>query len=147
MMSMDLPPSDHADHRLSDRAVYFLACVIALLYGCSLLTANVFPFFPRRVQEHGWPCVYMVRERKVAGPFTILYGPWPFDDPPIERFSPIALAFNVVVGIVLMSFAAAISIYWLTAQRTRLQFGLFTLFEVFTGIVIWLKLAKASSGN
>lgn len=109
------------DYRPPRWLLWSAACGCAALYGCALAAANV---LPRVDQEHGWPLVYMTREWKVYGDLTVLYGPWPLDDPPLESFRPVLLAVDVVFGILLMLAAAFMAVYWLRARQRPLQFSL-----------------------
>ena len=110
-----------------------------LLYVCSLFVANI---LPHGDQRHGWPFVYMVRQWRVPGPFTIMYGPWPFDDPPIVQFRPILLGLNCLIGVLLTVFAAIVPAYWFRVRQRPVQFSLQTLFVATTLVACLLALLK-----
>ena len=86
----------------------------ALTYGCIFVAANICPyrFLVSKDQQHGWPFAYMLREWRVPGPFTVLYGWWPLDKPPLIWFRPTALLLNVLVGVLLTCLTAFIAEYW-----------------------------------
>jgi hypothetical protein len=94
-----------------------------LFGGLVLFTANFFPYWN---QEHGWPFVFMVRESEVGGPGgpTVLYGPWPFDDPPLVAFRPGLLVVNVLVGMALLAAITLAVQSWFSPQKRPFQYSL-----------------------
>jgi hypothetical protein len=136
---MSIPVHNSVDYQQPRWLLRTAAWGSALVYGCSFLVANI---FPHGLQEHGWPLIYMVREWRVPGDFTILYGPWPIDDPPLIWFRPTCLLLNVLCGIVLTCLASVVSLYWLRVRRRPLQFSLRGLFGFTAVTACFLALFK-----
>jgi len=123
----ELPAPQHPAWFVRSVAVGFPA-----VYACSLVAANV---YPHGDQQHGWPFVYMVRLSRVPGPLpNILYGPWPFFNPPIVQFQPALLLVNIFCAGLLVTMATAVPVYWLRRSVSRFQFGLRSLL-VLTAVV------------
>jgi len=53
----------------------------------------------------------------MPGDLTIYYGPWPWDNPPLIWFRPMALLFDIFAGAVLVCLAAFLVEYWLRFGR------------------------------
>ena len=105
---------------------------MCLAYGLVFAAANVdsiCDFHPRfyLCQQHGWPLTYMIRDSRVPGPFSIYYGSWPFDSPPLRLFRPVSLWLDVLCGVVLIALAATIPVYWLRARGRPVRFSLGSL--------------------
>jgi hypothetical protein len=127
--------------------VLSVAIGFGFFYVCAIVAANVFPI---REQEHGWPVIYMVRQDRVPGPLlNILYGPWPFDNPPIVQFWPAMLFLNMLVGSLFTAISAAVPVYWLRARHGPIHFSLRSLFVLttFTACVLGAMKWRFPSAN
>lgn len=121
---------------------WFVCCAaigFAFFYACAFSVANI---FPHGDQQHGWPFVYMVRAWLVPGGLTILYGPWPLDNPPIVKFWPAMLFLNVLCGGLLATVATVVPVYWLRLRQKPVHFSLRSLFVLTTGVACILGLLK-----
>jgi hypothetical protein len=121
--------------------VVICVCVSVAVLVPAPLTANIFPWIN---QWHGWPLTYMVREWRVPGGLTILYGPWPLDNPPLVALRPAALAVNVIAGIGLIVSASVSGLYWLRWRERPLQFSLRSLFALTTAAAVGVVLFRLS---
>ena len=112
----------------------------AVLYAGAIAVKNI---FPNGYQEHGWPFVYMVRQRWVPGPLcNITYGPWPLYNPPLAKFWPELLALNVLIGAVLVGLASVVPCYWLRLRKTPVHFSLRSLLGLTTIVACLLAVWK-----
>jgi hypothetical protein len=113
-------------------ASIFIAAIAAVSYCLVVVAANFSFEGTAHGQEHGWPLVYMIRESDVPGDLTVLYGPWPFDDPPLIEFRWFALAANISLGICFAGVVAGCAVYWLRQGRRKWQISLLNLFVLLT---------------
>jgi hypothetical protein len=111
----------------------------ALAYGGIFAGANILGY---RGQVHGWPFVYMVREWRIQGPLTMVYGPWPLWSPPVVSVEPGLLLLNILCGTLLTCLAPVICLYWLRVRRRPLQFSLCTLFASTAVVACLLSLLR-----
>lgn len=126
---MTIPTHGSPEYQHPRWLLYAAAFGVAFSYFWVLLAANIFPCYPCGYsQEHGWPLVYMARGSRVPGGITILYGPWPIDNPPLVWFRPTMLLFDVVCGVALTVAAGAIPLYWLRTHPKPARFSLRVLF-------------------
>ena len=66
----------------------------------------------------------MVREGQTPGGLTVLYGLWPFDNPPLLQFRPTVLLVDILCGSLLTGLATIIPVYWLRVRGRPAQFTL-----------------------
>ena len=141
---MSIPTSNPLDHKHPRWLLHTAALCSAIFYSCVFLAANI---CPHGLQEHGWPFVYMVREWRVPGGLTFVYGPWPLYSPPLVSFEPMWLVLNILCGIVLTCLAAAITLFWLRVCPRPLQFSLRILFGFAIVVACLLGLIKYFEPN
>jgi hypothetical protein len=114
----------------------WLSYIVTIGFGficlCGLTAANIIPL---GFQEHGWPFVYMERLDRVPGPLpNILYGPWPFYDPPLVSFRPLMLAANVLCGAFFVAISILAAKYWLLVRQQPFHFTVRTLLVLMTAV-------------
>lgn len=140
---MAIPTYGSPEYQHPRWLLYTAAFGVAFTYFYVLLAANILPCYPCGYeQEHGWPLVYMARESQVRRGVTILYGPWPIDDPPLIWFRPTMLLLDVVCGVVLTVAAGAIALYWLRAHPKPVRFSLRAVFGLTTLVACLLGTLK-----
>lgn len=107
------------------------ALVLINLYFC-LPWWHLKCYMPWDRYEHGWPITYMVRDLdKNADMAGLCYNPWPFfDDPPLREFSPVWLAFDVVIALFLIVLTSLWIESWLRVRQVRLRFSLRSLLGI-----------------
>lgn len=89
---------------MSSRVPKTLAILYGLIVALALVLVNVLPRTPFDTSgyRHGWPLVYMTRESRIPGPFTVYAGPWPFFKSSLETFEPGYLSVDCVVALALI---------------------------------------------
>ena len=68
----------------------------------------------------------------MPGGLTIMYRPWPLDNPPIVQLRPTLLYLNILIGSILTALATIVPVYWLRLQQRPFHFSLRSLFVLTT---------------
>ena len=63
---------------------------------------------------------------------TMMYRPWPLDNPPIVQLRPTLLYLNILIGSILTALATIVPVYWLRLQQRPFHFSLRSLFVLTT---------------
>ncbi len=78
----------------------------------------------------------------MPGGLTVLYGFWPFDNPPLLRFRPALLVLDILCGGLLTVMATVIPLYWLRVRERPVQFTLRGLLGLTTAVACGLSAVK-----